>query len=108
VVVTIFRSRLKPENEHEYHEWAARIAALAKTMPGYVSHKGFAAEDGERLTLVEFADEASQRNWSTNLQHVEAKKKGRQDFYLEYKLQVCRVERESTFTAGAAATSHSE
>ncbi len=106
MVVTIFRSRLKPESEHEYDEWAARIAALAKTMPGYVSHKGFAAEDGERVTLVEFADEASQRNWSTNLQHVEAKKKGRNDFYLEYKLQVCRVERESTFTAGAAATSH--
>lgn len=106
MVVTIFRSRLNPENEQQYYEWAGRIAALAKTMPGYVSHKVFTAEDGERVTLVEFADEASQRGWSTNMQHVEAKRKGRSDFYLEYKLQVCRIERESTFTAGAAASSH--
>jgi len=103
VVVTIFRSRLKPENQQEYYEWAARMSALAKTMPGYVSHKGFVAEDGERVTLVEFADEASQRAWATNLQHVEAKKKGRADFYTEYKLQICRIERESSFSAAAKA-----
>ena len=99
MVVTIFRNRLKPENVAEYYEWAGRIAALAQTMPGYVSHKGFTAEDGERVTIVEFADEASQRGWSTEMQHVEAKKKGRADFYTEYKIQVCSVQRESTFTA---------
>lgn len=103
MVVTIFRSRLKPENQQEYYEWAARMSALAKTMPGYVSHKGFVAEDGERVTLVEFADEASQRIWATNLQHVEAKKKGRADFYTEYKLQICTIERESSFSATAKA-----
>ena len=97
MVVTIFRNRLKPENVAEYYEWAERIAALARTMPGYVSHKGFTAEDGERVTIVEFADEASQRGWSTQMQHVEAKKKGRADFYTEYKIQICKVERESTF-----------
>jgi heme-degrading monooxygenase HmoA len=99
MVVTIFRNRLKPENVEEYYEWAARISALAKTMPGYVSHKTFAADDGERVTIVEFADEASQRGWSTEMRHVEAKKKGRADFYTEYKLQVCEVVRESVFTA---------
>ena len=99
MVVTIFRTRLKPENVAEYYEWAGRIAALAQTMPGYVSHKGFTAEDGERVTIVEFADEASQRGWSTQVQHVEAKKKGRADFYSEYRIQICSVQRESSFTA---------
>ena len=99
MVVTIFRNRLKADNAAEYYEWAARISGLAKTMPGYVSHKTFAAEDGERVTIVEFADEESQRGWSTESRHLEAKKKGRADFYTEYKLQVCSVTRESTFTA---------
>ena len=103
MVVTIFRSRLKPENQQEYYEWAGRMSALAKTMAGYVSHKSFVAEDGERVTLVEFRDEESQRVWATNLQHVEAKKKGRADFYTEYKLQICRIERESSFAAPAMA-----
>ena len=97
MIVTVFRSRLKRENEQEYFEWAARMAALAKSMPGYVSHKVFTAEDGERVTLVEFADEESQRAWATNLQHVEAKKKGRSSFYAEYKIQICEVQRENEF-----------
>ena len=97
MIVTVFRSRLKRENEQEYFEWAARMAALAKSMPGYVSHKVFTAEDGERVTLVEFTDEESQRAWATNLQHIEAKKKGRADFYLEYRVQVCNVVRDTGF-----------
>lgn len=100
MVVTVFRSRLKPGNQQEYYEWAARIAALAKTMPGYLSHKVFTAEDGERVTIVEFENDEGQRAWSTNLQHVEAKRKGRADFYVEYKLQVCTVQRESVFPKG--------
>jgi heme-degrading monooxygenase HmoA len=103
MVVTVFRSRLKPENQQEYYEWAARIAALAKTMPGYISHKGFVADDGERVTIVEFESEETQRAWATNLTHVDAKKKGRADFYTEYKLQICEVKRETSFTAKAAA-----
>jgi heme-degrading monooxygenase HmoA len=102
MVVTVFRSRLKPGAKDQYLEWAQRMAAIARTMPGYVSHKGFTAEDGERVTIVEFRDEESQRAWATQAQHVEAKKKGRADFYEEYKVQVCTVVRESAFTAKAA------
>ena len=105
MLVTVFRSRLKPENQQEYYAWATRMSALAKTMPGYISHKSFTAEDGERVTIVEFADEQSQRAWATNLQHVEAKKKGRTDFYTDYKLQICTVLRETSFCAQSAASS---
>jgi heme-degrading monooxygenase HmoA len=104
MVVTVFRSRLRPGAMDEYLEWAQRMAAIARTMPGYVSHKGFTAQDGERVTIVEFTDEESQRAWAMQAQHVEAKKKGRADFYAEYKLQVCTVVRESAFTAKTART----
>ncbi|HSN19828.1 MAG TPA: antibiotic biosynthesis monooxygenase [Usitatibacter sp.] len=99
MVVTVFRSRLKPGAKEEYVQWAERMAAIARTMPGYVSHKGFWADDGERVTIVEFRDEESQRAWALEARHVEAKKKGRADFYEEYKVQVCAVVRESAFRA---------
>lgn len=99
MIVTIFRSRLRPEAMPEYQQWAARMSEIARAMPGYVSHKAFVAEDGERLTLVEFKDEESQRGWAREARHVEAKKKGRADFYERYKLQVCSVQRESIFQA---------
>lgn len=105
MIVTVFRSRLRDGAKDEYLQWAARMAEIARTMPGYISHKGFTAEDGERVTIVEFADEASQRAWATEARHVEAKKKGRRDFYERYKVQVCTVVREHAFDAAEAAAS---
>ena len=99
MIVTVFRSRVRPENAEQYFEWAARMSAVAKTMPGYISHKSFTAEDGERVTIVEFRDAESQRRWSTQMDHVDAKKKGRADFYVEYKLQICELMRESVYKA---------
>jgi heme-degrading monooxygenase HmoA len=43
VIVTIFRWRLPPEHAAEYATIAAKMNALVQTMPGYVSHKTFAA-----------------------------------------------------------------
>ncbi len=95
MIVTVFRSRVRPEVQEEYLQWAGRMSALAKEMPGYLSHKGFVAEDGERVTIVEFESAEAQRAWSVLPAHVEAKKKGRKDFYLEYRVQVCDVLRDS-------------
>ena len=50
MVVTVFRARLRPENVDAYADLAPKISALAKTMPGYISHKGFVADDGERVS----------------------------------------------------------
>jgi heme-degrading monooxygenase HmoA len=77
MIVTVFRSRLMPGVKEEYVTLADRMSELARTMPGYISHKGFLAEDGERLTVVEFESEEGMRAWRTNADHVAAKKKGR-------------------------------
>jgi heme-degrading monooxygenase HmoA len=97
MVLTVFRNRLRPESVPEYQEWIKRMSALAKTMPGYISHKAFTAEDGERVTIVEFESEEAQRGWARNLEHVDAQRKGRSDFYAEYRLQVCSVLRDTAF-----------
>ncbi len=54
MITTIFRSRLNLEYLADYQETSARIDALARTVPGFISIKNFAAEDGERLSIVEF------------------------------------------------------
>ena len=97
MILTVFRSRLRPESSAEYYDRVKEMVEIATKMPGYVRHKVFVAEDGERVNIVEFADEASQRAWATESRHLEAKKRGRAAFYQEYSLQVCQVLRESTF-----------
>ena len=97
MVLTVFRSRLRPDAQEEYGRWAQRMSELAGQMPGYVSHKGFVAEDGERVTIVEFESEQAHQAWRLHPEHVQAQKKGRAEFYSEYRIQVCSVERESRF-----------
>lgn len=91
MIVVVFRSRLRPDAEAEYTEWAARMSALAQAMPGYLSHKGFVAADGERVTIVEFESIEHMKAWSTHPEHVAAKRKGRQGFYAEYAIHTCEV-----------------
>jgi heme-degrading monooxygenase HmoA len=71
------------------------MRALAKEMPGFISHKVFVAEDGERVAIVEFESEEAQRAWRLHPEHVDAQKKGRKDFYVEYRVQVCGVLRDT-------------
>ena len=78
MLITVFRSRLKPGLRDEYAAAVDRMSELARTMPGYISHKSFYAEDGERCTIVEFAHEEGLRTWRTNPEHLVAQKMARQ------------------------------
>src|SRR5215471_15600442 len=93
MLITVFRSRLKPDLRDEYAAAVERMSALARTMPGHISHKTFYAEDGERCTIVEFAHEEGQRVWQTNAEHRMAQEK----YNTEYNIQVCTLERELKF-----------
>jgi heme-degrading monooxygenase HmoA len=95
MIITVFRSRLTAEAVPEYMQWAKRMSDIAVTMPGYISHKGFVAEDGERLTFVEFESVELLRAWSVHPEHIEAKKLGRSRFFTEYSFQICNVIRAS-------------
>jgi heme-degrading monooxygenase HmoA len=97
MIVIVFRSRLDPAAVEDYETTGARMDELAVQMPGYVAHKEFAAEDGERLTLVEFESEETVAAWRRHPEHVEAQRKGRSTFYTEFRLTVCDVLREQRF-----------
>ena len=105
MIVTVFRSRLMPGMKEDYVALVERMAELASSMPGYISHKGFFAEDGERCTIVEFESEEAQRAWRMHPEHREAQRNGRDIYYETYSLQICELKRESKFdrNAGRAA-----
>jgi heme-degrading monooxygenase HmoA len=99
MLITVFRSRLRPGVRDEYVALVDRMNEIARTMPGYISHKGFFAEDGERVTIVEFEHEEGLRAWRQNPEHVEAQKLARLKYYTEYHVQVCTLDRESKYKA---------
>jgi heme-degrading monooxygenase HmoA len=102
MMVVVFRARRTLEGDgEEYMRWFLRMGELARAMPGYLSHKGFVAEDGERLTVFEWETADTLRAWASHPEHVPVKQLGREKFYTEYHLQVCEVVRESNFTRDA-------
>jgi heme-degrading monooxygenase HmoA len=92
-VITVFRSRLREDGAAAYYEHSDRMSQLARTMPGYVEHKVFVADDGERVTLVTFADRDSHDGWRTHPDHRAAQQAGRAGYYTRYSIAVATVER---------------
>ncbi len=97
-VVTVFRNRLRPEHEGAYRDELAVVAELARSMPGFVETKTFVAEDGERATIVTFADAASHRGWRDHPRHREAQRHGIAEYYSEYSIAVGETSYASSFT----------
>jgi heme-degrading monooxygenase HmoA len=87
-VVTVFRSRLRDGVDAAYSEVAERMSRLVETMDGFIDRKFFVASDGERVTLVRFADAAAQRAWAAHPDHVAAQRRGRDEFYECYDISV--------------------
>jgi heme-degrading monooxygenase HmoA len=99
MIVTVFRSRLNPGVQDEYGPVARHMSELARTIPGYLSHKGFVAEDDERVTIVEFETEEALAEWSRHSEHAQAKRMGIKTFFSEYSFQICNVIRNRAWIA---------
>jgi heme-degrading monooxygenase HmoA len=72
---------------------------IVSRMPGFVSIKDFSAQDGESLALVEFDSLASVDAWKAHPEHLVAQRRGRKEFFADYRIQVCNLIRASEFTA---------
>jgi len=99
-IVTVFRSRLRPDVSDDYWTLADELLDVAAAIDGFVEHKVFVAADGERCTIVVFADAAAEAQWREHVAHRAAQQRGRSDFYLEYDVAVCEQVRRHRWSDG--------
>ncbi len=100
-VVTVFRSTLRDEPHPTYLSLDATLRERAAELGGLVDIKSFVADDGERVTIVTFADQESHHRWATDPLHREAQALGRSSVYETYSIQVCDCRRASSFAEGS-------
>ena len=99
MIIVVFRARLRPDADlAALGRIGERMAELAQGVPGLVSYKDYTAEDGENVTVVEFATEPELIAWRQHPEHVQAQERARREFFSDYRIQVCRVERSYHFT----------
>lgn len=97
-VVTVFRNRLREPARNAYAAELEVVTRLARSMPGFIETKTFVADDGERATIVTFADPDSHRGWRDHPRHREAMRHGISDYYDEYSIAVGATSYASAFT----------
>jgi heme-degrading monooxygenase HmoA len=97
-VLTVFRSRLlDTAYAAGYGEMAAATEARARAMPGFVSFKGFAADDGEHVSVIEFETAEHQAAWARDEEHRVAQRAGVESFYAEYRITIAEVTRDHSW-----------
>ncbi|MBM3673921.1 MAG: antibiotic biosynthesis monooxygenase [Actinobacteria bacterium] len=89
----IFTSlRRDPRPDDGYAETAARMEALARTVPGFLGIES--APDGLGITVCYWRDEAAIAAWKEHVEHAAAQQRGIGEWYEHYAVRVARVERE--------------
>jgi heme-degrading monooxygenase HmoA len=83
------------DNTEAYASTSARIEALAKQQEGYLGLEFARNEIG--ITVSYWKSLEAIQNWKHNIEHTEARNLGREKWYKQYQLRICKVEREYGF-----------
>ena len=86
-------SAQRTNGDEGYGETAARMDALATTMPGYLGIESARDEEGYGITVSYVESEEAIKNWKQNAEHLEAQRRGIESWYTDYMVPVAKVER---------------
>ena len=90
----IFTS-LKTEAANGYENMSNKMVELASQQPGYLGYESARSELGITVSYWQSIEDI--KNWKANLDHQMAQKLGREKWYHQYKVRICRVERDYGF-----------
>ncbi|MES2376424.1 MAG: antibiotic biosynthesis monooxygenase [Bacteroidota bacterium] len=92
----IFTS-IRTEGNNGYAAMADAMDELAKQQEGYLGIESARNEIG--ITVSYWQSLEAIRNWKANTDHLIAQKYGREKWYANYKVRICKVERDYEFGA---------
>ncbi|GAB6127214.1 antibiotic biosynthesis monooxygenase family protein [Humidesulfovibrio idahonensis] len=93
----IFSSR-RTAGDHGYAEAAAELVRLAEAAPGFLGAQSVRQEDGQGITVSYWDSLESIARFKADPRHVAVRAR-MADWYEEFGLRVCRVERETFWKA---------
>lgn len=79
----------------DYIETANRMEELAKQQKGYLGMESARSEIGITVSYWQTLEDIA--SWKNNIEHKEARKLGKEKWYKQYQLRICKVEREYGF-----------
>lgn len=90
----IFTS-VQSANIEGYTEMSIKMEALAKKQEGFLGIESARSDVG--ITVSYWRSLEDIKAWKSNIEHLEAQAMGRKKWYKNYKVRICKVEREYSF-----------
>ncbi|MDE2595852.1 MAG: antibiotic biosynthesis monooxygenase [Sphingomonadales bacterium] len=88
--MTVFRNRKRADMDvPAYQADNARMEELVAALPGFISIKGFVAEDGEVVAISLWESEEAAKAWANHPEHLRVQARGRSDYYESYTVFSC-------------------
>jgi heme-degrading monooxygenase HmoA len=98
MVIVLIRTTLREGADvAAYEKLNERMDALVRDIPGFISATGYRSDDGDEIALVRFESAEALRRWRDLPEHVDAQRRGREEFYAAYDIEVCEVVRAYDF-----------
>jgi heme-degrading monooxygenase HmoA len=93
----IVSSKLDADHLDGYAAMDQRMTELGRAQPGYLGRESKTDADGRELTVLYYRDAESIAAWKQQPDHLEAQRRGREQWYADYRIEVAKVERAYTF-----------
>jgi len=92
----IFSSR-RTEGDNGYNGMAEAMEQLAARQPGFLGVESVRDASGAGITVSYWSSLEAIHNWKQNESHQIAQGKGKSDWYENYTVRICKVEKEYSF-----------
>lgn len=83
------------DNSKEYKKTAERMEHLAKAQDGFLGVESARSDIG--ITVSYWKSLEAIQHWKHHVEHNEARALGKEKWYKQYQLRICKVEREYGF-----------
>ena len=95
----VFTSVRRTTDSSGYAAMADRMIELASEQPGFLGVESVRNANGVGITVSYWASLDAIRDWRVHAEHRVAQSQGRSTWYREYRLRICRVERDLHFNS---------
>ena len=89
-------TNLQTNDTEGYSAMAETMEQLARQQPGFLDFEHAREDIGITISYWESLEAIS--SWKANLEHLEAQKSGKERWYEWYKIRICKIEREYSFS----------
>ncbi len=94
MVILLWLTTLQDESfRREHEDGVTAMRALAERTPGFVSWDDYRSDDGASVGVIHFETMDALAQWRDDPSHAEIHKRGVEEMYASYKVEVAEVVR---------------